>query len=190
MKNIFSYPAKEIDRALVGFRFTTKLLIFIPLLIGLVTIVTLLQQDARQQSLAASGRYTVSYESLYLSPLSSTIRVGQTIPVELKLKTMKRINAAEIAISYPDQYFEISSITINNQSFDVTVTNNYGGGQVHLELGSTKPLTGDIKIATITLKGLQKSQSRLMFNSPTNVLSFDTNTNISVNTINGKYNIR
>ncbi len=184
-------PLYEIGNSFGRFSFGAKLVILFPLLFALVILTTALQTESRTNSVVdAANRTTIPQESLYLKPSSASFRVGQNLSVTLNLNTMKGVNATEIELNYPFNYLEVSSVIINNQAFDVTVTNNFGGGRIHLVLGSTKPLTGDITVATINLKALAKGQTRFMFGSPINVLSFDTNLNIPISTINGRFNIR
>lgn len=183
-------PAKEIADALVSFRFTTKLLIFVPILFALVLTLTALQQEARLSFSSEAARPRATSETVSLSPSSLSTRVGSNFNVSIKVNTMNRINAAEVVLNYPPETFEVTGVTVNTDAFDVTVANNFGGGRIHLIVGSTKPVTGDTVIANVNVKPLTKARARIQFGAPVSFVSFDTNLNIPVTTINGMYTIR
>lgn len=184
----------EFKKSFDSLPFSFKFLILIPILVSLLLLVYIVQNKEINTStdyVDAAKPVRTNNSLIYLSPSSSNISNGSTFSVDINLDTKtKAINALEATLNYPSSYLEATNLIVNNQVFDVTVNTNYSNGKVSLILGSTQPQTGNLKIATVTFKALQKGRPQVTFSTPLSVISHDANTPIPLSSINGKYNIR
>ncbi len=123
-----------------------------------------------------------SLYSLSALPKSSTYRVGDKISINLHLETgIEKINAAEILLNYPDELLEVDDILINTNAFDVQVKAENNEKTINVTVGSTKPRSGSVSIATIVFRAKEKGQASIEFDPTTQVLSYETHENILKN---------
>lgn len=175
--------------------FSVKFLILVPILISVLLLTYIAQNKAIQTSVdnvdAARRVKTINPSTIFLNPLSDSVRVGQTFNVDVAIKTDDNpINAVEANISYPTKYLQVVSTTVDESVFDITIRNTATNGNINLILGSTRARVGTLKVATITFKALAKANAQVIFKSPLNVVGYFTNSSLPYNSSNGTYRIR
>lgn len=124
------------------------------------SIVTLIAGSA-----ASSGSETV----LYISPHSSTtLKVGDTTVVDIRINTKTAINTVGATIKFPQDALEIISISKEDSFLDLwteDTTIKEDTGEVHFSGGTLTPggLSGIGTIVTLTVKAKKSGSAQLSF---------------------------
>lgn len=152
---------------------------------------------------AAIGTYLVLQTSaapknqpavtLSLSPSSSTLRVGETLSLAVKLNTNgQAVNAVEAVVSYPSDRFEFVNVDSTGSAFTIEAPVSTSSGLITIPRGTTGSVnSSDALVATVNLRATttgRKIQVRLLETSQ--VLRTSDSLNILERRTNGQYTIR
>ncbi len=124
------------------------------------SIVTLMAGSA-----ASLGNETV----LYFSPhSSSTLKVGETTDVDIRINTKTAINTVGATIKFPEDSLEVVGISKEDSFLDLwteETTIREGTGEVHFSGGTLTPggLTGVGTIVTLTIKAKKSGSAQIYF---------------------------
>lgn len=116
-------------------------------------------------SAASSGSETV----LYISPhSSSTLKVGDTANVDIRINTKTSINTVGATVTFPQDTLEIVGISKEDSFLDLwteDTTIKEDSGEVHFSGGTLAPggLSGIGTIVTLTVKAKKSGSAELSF---------------------------
>jgi hypothetical protein len=101
--------------------------------------------------------------TFYISPAKATIKVNETKSFSIHVNTFgENINAVSTVLTYPNSLVNVVSITYGS-IFNIQAEQSYGNGALRLTRGTTKGATGDIIIATFTVKGRANGTASFTF---------------------------
>jgi hypothetical protein len=87
---------------------------------------------------------------LYLQPGSGTYAVGETIGLDVRLKTDgKNVNAVQADLDYPARNLRYVSIEADGSAFSIEAEASGGNGRVSIARGSTTGVVGDVFVAKV-----------------------------------------
>lgn len=167
-----------LKKILVIFKKKTTLSLLFVLVLSAGLLVTfrqlMTQQDIRQQ--AAFDRAKV--DSLFFSPDTQTVPLGQTFGVQVWVSTKgQKVNVVQTDISYPAALLSVASISSSSGNFDIEVNKSVSNGIITLTYGSTTPQSGDLLLSTINFTPLSPGAAVVSF-ANSSILSSNTNSNI------------
>ena len=94
--------------------------------------------------------------SIYFSDISHSVPLGQSIPVEIRLRTgSTAINAAQIKMKYDPRVLDIIKMNTDQSFCSFYVTNSFDTitGEVNLACGTPNPgFTGDSVLIHLTMR--------------------------------------
>lgn len=91
--------------------------------------------------------------NLYLFPSTVNIPYGGIVPVNIGLDTYgESINGVSAYLSYPSDKVEVEWISYGD-TFPIQAEESFGNGLIKISRGSITGENGNVKIATIGLKG-------------------------------------
>ncbi len=121
-------------------------------------------------TLIAGSAASVANETvLYISPhSSSTLKVGETTDVDIRINTKTPINTVGATIKFPEDAIEIVGISKENSFLDLwteETTIRESAGEVHFSGGTLDSggLSGIGTIVTLTLKAKKSGSAQLYF---------------------------
>ena len=145
------------------------------------------------QTSAAPKPRSEAAVTLYVSPGSQQVSVGQTLQLAIKLNTNNQdVNAIQADLSYPADKFEFVKIDGANSLFNIDASSTGGNGTISIARGNlTSVNSTDALIATVHLKALSSGRrASVSFNDSSAILRASDNTNILAKKISGQYTIK
>lgn len=104
-----------------------------------------------------------AFSTLYLTPARKSIKIGDSLDVQLRLNTDNdKINAVAAYFTYPQDLIELSPLAISSP-FEITAENENTRGFVRLGLGNIEPIAGDVLLATFTITGKKEGNVTISF---------------------------
>ena len=102
--------------------------------------------------------------TLNLTPSSANIPQGSTLSVQVRLNTQgEGINGVSSYLSYPKDKLDVVSISYGSSAFTIQAEHSYGGGGIRISRGSITGVSGNVKVATIGLKGKSQGTATVSF---------------------------
>ncbi len=106
--------------------------------------------------------------TLFFMPHANTVRVGETVQVDVNVNTKTPINALGATIQFPPDKLQVVSISKERSFLDLwteDTTIKEAEGQVHFSGGTFRQggLAGTGTMLTLTLKALQAGPAKIAF---------------------------
>jgi hypothetical protein len=136
------------------------------------------------------GGDTTSLATMYITPNKQRLAANDSLVANIWVNSRNQpVNAVQAVLIYPaDKLFYVSADTTSSQfTIQAEATNNEG--RLVLARGSTTPLTGDQLVATVVFKPKAGGKAAITFDSSSQLLSSDTNTNILGSLTGGQYTL-
>jgi hypothetical protein len=97
--------------------------------------------------------------SLYVSPASTTVNVGDTFTVAMRLSPVSNVDSVEATLTFDPAVLQYVSTDVSSSAFPVSVVNESTANTVHLVRGIFAPsvVSTDALIANVTFKALAAS---------------------------------
>ena len=112
-------------------------------------------------SIVLSGSAFAS--TLHLSPSSSTVGVGSTMSVQVRLNTAgESVNGISAYLSYPADKLDVAWISYGS-AFSIAAEGAYGGGGIRISRGNISGVSGNLLIATIGFRGKAQGSGTVSF---------------------------
>jgi hypothetical protein len=136
--------------------------------------------------------FAASTATMYLTPSSATVAIGDTFAVDIYEDSgTQDVNAAKADLTYNPNILEYVSVT-SSSAFSISASTSGGGGSVSIDRGAIPAVTGPQIVATVTFKGKGGGTSAVNFGSGSKVLANSgpqANTNILTSTTGGNYTV-
>lgn len=133
-----------------------------------------------------------SSATMYLTPSSKTVAIGETFTVDIYEDSGSQdVNAAKADLTYDANVLEYISVT-SSSAFSIAAATSGGGGNVTIDRGAIPAVTGPQVVATVTFKGKAGGTSAVNFGAGSRVLANSgpqANQNILTNTTGGSYTV-
>lgn len=101
--------------------------------------------------------------TLYLSPSTGNVGVGQTTAVQVRLNTSgEAVNAVSAYLSYPTDKLDVTYVS-GAATFGIDAEKSFGGGVIKISRGNINPVSGNLSVATIGFKGKVPGSARVSF---------------------------
>lgn len=101
--------------------------------------------------------------TLYLAPAKTTIPIGGTVVVSVRLNTEgDSVNAISAFLSYPADKLDVTYVNPGSV-FAIGAENSYGGGVIKISRGSLSGVSGNVNVATIGFKGKSAGTATVSF---------------------------
>ncbi|MBI4078760.1 MAG: hypothetical protein HY429_00450 [Candidatus Levybacteria bacterium] len=109
---------------------------------------------------AKSANASAAY---YFNPQRKSLNVGETIQVELRLNTDgEAVNAHSALISFPSDILEVKADSTGN-TFSIEAQRNFSDGFIEISEGSIDPVSGDVLIATLSVRAEEEGTAMMSF---------------------------
>jgi hypothetical protein len=109
--------------------------------------------------------------TLYLSPSSGTVAIGDTFSVDVYEDSGSQdVNAVQADLTYNQSVLQYISVT-SSSAFSISAATSGGGGSVHIDRGAIPAVTGAQLVATVTFKGIAGGTSNINFAGSSRVLA-------------------
>lgn len=134
---------------------------------------------------ATSGQAT-----MYITPSKQRLTAADTLIANVWVNSYSQpVNAVQAVLTYPaDKLFYVSADTTSSQ-FTIQAEVTSSEGRLVLARGATTPLTGNQLVATVVFKPKAEGKAAIDFDSSSQLLSSDTNTNILGQLTGGQYTL-
>jgi hypothetical protein len=114
--------------------------------------------------------------SMTLSASSTSVKANATVTVTLNENSgTSQVNVAEAAVSYNSYYLQYQSTSFSGSYFNMAVANSGGYGTAKFIRGTTKSLSGNQEVATVTFTALRAGQTSVGLNSANSNLASSGN---------------
>lgn len=101
--------------------------------------------------------------TLYLSPGKTTIPIGGTVAVSVRLNAGgDSVNAVSAFLSYPADKLDVTYVSPGSV-FAIGAENSYGGGVIKISRGSLSAVSGSVGVATIGFRGKSAGTANISF---------------------------
>lgn len=101
--------------------------------------------------------------TLSLSPGSTTIPIGGTVAVSVRLNAGgDSVNAVSAYLSYPADKLDVAYVSPGSV-FAIGAENSYGGGIIKISRGSLSGVSGSVGVATIGFRGKSAGSATVSF---------------------------
>jgi hypothetical protein len=113
-------------------------------------------------ALAAIGLSPVfaATATLYVTPASGSVINGNNLTFSIRVNTGgDTVNVVRAKLTYPADKFDFVSINTSGSAFDIQAANTGGGGNINIERAAAPGKSGDLLIASITLRAKVSSGS-------------------------------
>lgn len=101
--------------------------------------------------------------TLSLSPSSTTIPIGGTVAVSVRLNAGgDSVNAVSAYLSYPADKLDVAYVSPGS-AFAIGAENSYGGGIIKISRGSLSGVSGSVGVATIGFRGKSAGVANVSF---------------------------
>lgn len=101
--------------------------------------------------------------TLYLSPGKTTIPIGGTVAVAIRLNAGgDAVNAVSAVLSYPADKLDVVYVSPSS-AFAIGAENTYGGGVIKVSRGSLSGVSGNVGVATIGFRGKSAGSATVSF---------------------------
>lgn len=136
------------------------------------------------------GGATSGQATMYITPNKQRLAATDTLIANVWVNSYSQpVNAVQAVLTYPaDKLFYVSADTTSSQ-FTIQAEVTSSEGRLVLARGATTPLTGDQLVATVVFKPKASGKAALNFDSSSQLLSSDTNTNILGQLTGGQYTL-
>lgn len=138
------------------------------------------------------ARPVFAFSTFYFNPQRKYIDVGGSQDVELRLNTDgDAVNAFSAFISYPSDMLEVNLVS-SSGTFPIVAAHNVSSGSIEISEGSVGSVSGDVLIATLSLKGKKAGTATLSFGDGSAVPRYsDSSDSLSLSrSIAGFYTIK
>jgi hypothetical protein len=133
-----------------------------------------------------------SSATMYLTPSSATVAIGNTLTVSIYEDSgAQDVNAAEANLTYNPNILQYSSVT-SSSAFSISAATSGGGGTVTIDRGAIPPVTGAQIVATVTFIAKASGSSAINVSPSSKVLANSgpqANQNILTSTTGGNYTV-
>lgn len=127
--------------------------------------------------------------SLYLEPDTKTVETGETLSVEIRLRTDNQpVNVVQAELRYPKERMKFVRFDEAGSSFDVQAETQTNEGTISITRGTTQPQRGDVFVARMVFEVLGTAQpSKVVFTDQVAAIDSETHQNILTATTGGSY---
>ncbi|MEX0621421.1 MAG: hypothetical protein WD187_00295 [Candidatus Woykebacteria bacterium] len=141
------------------------------------------------------GVYAVSpvyaAASMYVSPSSKTINVGDTLSVAVRVNSgTVQINAVQANLAYSADKLEFLAIDLSGTAFEQQYQNQGGSGVVKLARATTSPVSGDNLVAIVRFKAKAAGTATFSFTSGSSIVRSSDNKEETTTKAGGTYTIK
>ncbi|MHC1584022.1 MAG: cohesin domain-containing protein [Methanosarcinales archaeon] len=132
-------------------------------------------------------------DEVYLEPQNSTVRVGETVDVEIWVNATG-FQGGQINLTYNSSCVNITDWVNNSADFELGYWNSMTDGREWILFAANYseteiPLTGAYKIGTLTIEGVSQGSTELKFSENSSIFDDYGNEITTVKWINGEIQV-
>lgn len=117
-----------------------------------------------------------AYSTFYFYPQRTSVSVGETKQIQLRLNTdQDAVNALTAYITYPASFIDVKLVS-SSSVFPIVAQHSFTNGFIEISEGSIEPVKGDVLIATLSLTGKKEGEVAMSFGEGSAVPTYDNNT--------------
>jgi hypothetical protein len=157
----------------------------------IIRIITVLLVAATPLLLMSKSSAAAS-ATMYLTPSSATVAIGNTLNVNIYEDSgTQDVNAAKADLTYNASVLQYVSVT-SSSAFSINASTSGGNGSVSIDRGAIPPVTGPQLVATVTFTAKAGGTGAVNFAASSKVLAnsgSQANQNILTSTTGGTYTV-